>query len=126
MVSWPGTAATVSCMFTLRSRSVTGLTQVSPRFPDARQRAAPAEHNAPLILADDLEPEHPGHPIPPALAPAGSPDPAWRPRHTRPRRPVIESRSTAALLHSGQRADSLREKRQEIPRECPDTQARAG
>src|SRR6185437_10672936 len=30
MASWPGTDATVICMLTLRSRSVTGLIQVSP------------------------------------------------------------------------------------------------
>jgi hypothetical protein len=30
MASWPGTAATTTCMFTFRSRSVNGFTQVSP------------------------------------------------------------------------------------------------
>src|SRR6516164_3093205 len=38
------------------------------RFPDAGQGAAPAENHAPLILADDLEPEHTGHPSPPGPA----------------------------------------------------------
>ena len=30
MASWPGTAAAMICMLTLRSRSVNGLTKVSP------------------------------------------------------------------------------------------------
>src|SRR6516162_6485163 len=76
MVSWPGTAAAVICMLTLRSRSVNGLTQVSPgsRRPG---RARPQRKTTPrsywrMILNPNIPAIHPRRARPGALTTPGT------------------------------------------------------
>ena len=75
MVSWPGTAATVICMLTLRSRSVNGLTQISPGS-GMRGSARPQRKTTPRSYWRMISnPNIPAIPSPPGANPTGSQDP---------------------------------------------------